>query len=321
MKAAPSGLAFANQPRAALPQPTFTVIKFAPRPLSNEFVECLRVMAESVITGSRLHELLNDQPPEMIQASFATFYLSPYFVKILPTFDGRIRGDSECFSLLNDIQALFSRGTLPDQRFTPHLTAQISTRKISPRAQRALHELALVQRESKEVLVRQLLAPEGLLLASGDRYLPQHIRLGKQWVKGQHSKRIELRPDVLPFRWFVCWLIQRAHRHVEGILLDRAIGGLRSDLLETNRVDFGGFTTEIVDRHPEAGAFAPSPEALLAAQTLMAALESEAPPRGRELLSLLLDGASRQEAATQLGIERSTVDVLCFRLKRKFHAL
>jgi DNA-directed RNA polymerase specialized sigma24 family protein len=321
MKAVPPGYMSANKTSAALPQQTLTVIKFAPRRLSEEFVECLRVMAESVIKGSRLHILRNDQPPEMTQTSFATFYLSPYFVKFLPMFDNRIRGDSEWFSSLDDIQPIFSQETLPEQRFTPHLIAQIYRGKLSPRARRALHNRAQVQRQGKEVLLRQLLAPEGLLLASGESDLHQRIRFGKQWVKDQHGKLIELRPDELPFRWFVRWLVQRAHHHVEGILLDRAVGALRSDLLETNRVDFGGFATEIVDRHPEAGVFAPSPEALLEAQTLIAALGRVASPRERELLFLLLDGAAPQEAAEQLGIKRATVDVLSHRLKRKLHAL
>jgi hypothetical protein len=119
LNAAPVVLAYANKPSAALPKQTLTLVKFAPRRLSEEFVECLRVMAESVIKGSRLHVLLNDQPPEMTQTSFATFYLSPYFVKFLPTFDDRIRGDSECFSWLDDYQSLFSQETLPEQRYTP----------------------------------------------------------------------------------------------------------------------------------------------------------------------------------------------------------
>jgi DNA-directed RNA polymerase specialized sigma24 family protein len=69
------------------------------------------------------------------------------------------------------------------------------------------------------------------------------------------------------------------------------------------------------------GFFIPGPEAILEAQTLMAALASAASPRERELLFLLLDGASPQEAAAHLGIKRATVDVLSHRLKRKLHAL
>jgi DNA-directed RNA polymerase specialized sigma24 family protein len=118
--------------------------------------------------------------------------------------------------------------------------------------------------------------------------------------------------------YFVRWHIQRVHHHLEDILLDRAIGGQRSDPLETNRVDFEGFATAIVDGHPEAHVFPLSPEALLEAQTLIAALDGVASPRERDLLALLLDGASRQEAAAQLGIKRSTVDVLCFRLQKNF---
>ncbi len=56
----PPGYMSANKPSAALPQPTLTLVKFAPRRLSEEFVECSRVMAESVIKRSRLHVLLND---------------------------------------------------------------------------------------------------------------------------------------------------------------------------------------------------------------------------------------------------------------------
>jgi DNA-binding NarL/FixJ family response regulator len=69
------------------------------------------------------------------------------------------------------------------------------------------------------------------------------------------------------------------------------------------------------------GLLVPSPEALLEAQTLIAALDGMASPRERELLALLRSGASRQEAAAQLGIKRTTVDVLCFRLKQKYDAL
>jgi hypothetical protein len=56
----PPGYLSANKPSAALPQPTVTLVKCAPRRLSEAFVECLRVMAESVIKRSRLHVLLHD---------------------------------------------------------------------------------------------------------------------------------------------------------------------------------------------------------------------------------------------------------------------
>jgi DNA-directed RNA polymerase specialized sigma24 family protein len=69
------------------------------------------------------------------------------------------------------------------------------------------------------------------------------------------------------------------------------------------------------------GFFIPSPEAPLEAQTLIAALGRVASPHERELLFLLLDGASPQEAEAQLGIKRATVDVLSHRLKQKLHAL
>jgi hypothetical protein len=39
--------------------------------------------------------------------------------------------------------------------------------------------------------------------------------------------------DQLPFQWFVRWHIQRAHRHLEGILLDRALVKQRLDPQET----------------------------------------------------------------------------------------
>ena len=86
-------------------------------------------------------------------------------------------------------------------------------------------------------------------------------------------------------------------------------------------MDFGGFATEVIDKHPEAGVFAPSPEALLEAQTLMATLANAATPRERELLSLLVDGASREEAAALLGMSRATVDVHCSNLRQKWRAL
>jgi hypothetical protein len=183
VNAAPPGYAAPQKPSAALPQPNLTVIQFAPRPLSEAFVECLRVMAESYIKGSRLHVLLNDQPPEMTYTSFANFYFSPYFVKFLSTFDGRIRGDSEWFPSLDDYQSLFSQETPPEQRYTPHLIEQVHMGRVKPSAQRALHALAVKQRQDQGVLLRQWLAPEGLLLASGESDLPQRIRLGKRWVK------------------------------------------------------------------------------------------------------------------------------------------
>jgi hypothetical protein len=178
-KAVLPGYAARQEPGAARPQPRLTLIKFAPRPLSDAFVECLRVMADAVIKGSRLHGLLNAQPPALTQTAFATFYSSPYFVKLLATFDGRIRGDSEWFSSLDDMQALFSQETHPNQRFTPHLRAQIHAGRLNPRARRALRELASVRGQADEVLLRQSLAPEALLLASGETDLPQRIRFGK----------------------------------------------------------------------------------------------------------------------------------------------
>jgi hypothetical protein len=319
--AAYPGCAFANKPNAALPQPTLTLIKFAPRPLSEAFVECLRVMAESVIKGAPAHSLLNASPPERTRSPFATFYLSPYFAKLLTTFDNRVRRDSEWFSLLDECEALLNRDALHEPRCLSRLTAQVHMGRVKHSAQRALSELSATTRRAKGELLGTWLAPEGLLLAAGDSDRHQRIRLGRQWVKDQHGKRIELRPDGLPFRWFVRWLVQRAHRLVEGILLDQAGGGRPLDLLETNRVDFAGFATEIVDRHPEASVFTPSPEALLEVRTLLATLANVATPRERELLSLLEEGASREEAAALLEVSRATVDVHCSNLRQKLRAL
>jgi hypothetical protein len=161
----------------------------------------MQVMADFIIKSSRLHALLNAQPPDMTQMSFAAFYQSPYFVRCLLTFDGRIRGDSEWFSWLEDYQTLFSDETPPEQRFTPHLLAQIHLGRIKPGAERALFELAVEKNQRKDVLVRDWLAPEGLILASGESHLPQRIRFGSQWVKDQHGKVTELRPDALPFHY------------------------------------------------------------------------------------------------------------------------
>jgi hypothetical protein len=321
MKAVPPGYLSANKPSAALPQPTLTLVKFAPRRLSEEFVECLRVMAESVIKRSRLHVLLHDQPPEMTPRSFSTFYLSPYFVKFLPTFDDRIRGDSEWFSWLDDYQSLFSQETLPEQRYTPHLIAQVHMGRVKPSAGRVLRDLAVEQIQGEEVLLRHWLAPEGLLLASGESDLPQRIRFGKQWVKDQHGKVITLRPDVLPFHAFVRWHIQRAHRHLEGILLDRALVRPGLDPLETYYKGLDDVMAQNMRKPPMEGFFIPSPEARLEAQTLIAALGSVATPRERELLSLLDTGASREEAAALLGMSRKTVDVHCSNLRQKWRAL
>jgi hypothetical protein len=306
---------------AVLPQQTLTVVKFAPRRLSEEFVECMRVMAESVIKESRLHVLLNAQPPEIIHASSATFYFSPYFVKFLSTFDDRIRGDSEWFSRLDDYQTLLSQETPPEQRYTPHLIAQVHMGRVGPGARHALYNLAVAQRQDKEVLLGHWLAPEGLLLAAVESDLPQRIRLGKQWVKDQHGTVIELRPHVLPFQWFVRWHIQQAHRHVEGILLDRALVRQGLDPLETNYEGFDDVMAQNIKKPPMDGFFIPSPEARLEAQTLIAALGSVATPRERELLSLLDAGASREEAAAVLGISRKTVDVHCSNLRQRLRAL
>jgi hypothetical protein len=302
VNAPPAGGASANKPNAALPKPTLTLVQFVPRRLSEEFVECMRVMAESIIKESPAQTVLNDHRPEMLTTSIVSFYQSPHFVKLLRTYDKRICTNSEWFALLDDCQDLLNPEVLPERYPLPVLTAQIHTERVKPRARRALRELAEAQGTDKEALLRQWLAPEGLLLASGESDLRQRIRFGRQWLKDQLRKVTDVRPNALPFYWFVCWLVQRAHRHVEDRLLDRAVDGQRSDLLETNRVDFRGFATEIVDRHPEAGVFAPSPEAIVEAQTLMAALASVASPRERELPFLLLDGVSPQEAAAQLGI-------------------
>jgi hypothetical protein len=322
VNAPPAGGASANKPSAAVPTPTLTFVKFAPRPFSEAFVECLRVWVESYIKGSRLHVLLNDQPPEMTPTSFANVYLSPYFVKFLSTFDGRIRGDSEWFLWLEDYQSLFSQETPPEPRYTPHLIAQLHVGRVKLSARRALHDLAVEQRQEKGVLLGQWLAPEGLILASGESDLPQRIRLGKQWVKDQHGKVVDdLRPDELPFQWFVRWHIQRAHRHLEGILLERALVRQRLDPLETMYKNLDDVMAHHMKKPPMEALFIPSPEARLEAQTLIAALGRAASPRERQLLGLLLDGASPQEAAAQLGIKRATVDVLYYRLKQKAHAL
>ena len=223
--------------------------------------------------------------------------------------------------MLDDYQTLFSQETPPEQRYTPHLIAQVHMGRVKPSARRALHDLAVEQRQDKGVLLGDWLAPEGLLLASGESDLPQRIRFGKQWVKDQHGKVIKLRPDVLPFQWFVRWHIQRAHHHVEGILLDRAVAGERLDPLETNYEEIDDLTAQNMTKPPMEGLFIPGPEAIFEAQTLIAALDSVATPRERELLSLLDAGASREEAAALMGISRKTVDVHCSNLRQKLRAL
>jgi hypothetical protein len=136
----------ANKPNTALPQQTLTVIKFAPRPLSEAFVDCLRVMAESVIKEAPAHSVFIHYPPERAWSSFATLYLSPYFAKFLTTFDNRVRGDSEWFSLLDECEALLNRDALHEPRCLSRLTAQIHRRRVKQRAQRALRELSATTR-------------------------------------------------------------------------------------------------------------------------------------------------------------------------------
>jgi Bacterial regulatory proteins, luxR family len=225
--------------------------------------------------------------------------------------------------MLNECEALLNQEALPEPHGLPQLTLQIDMRRVKPLARRALHELAKTQEAAKEALLRQWLAPEGLILASGERYLYQRIRFGPQWVKNQHRKVIELRPDALPFHWFVRWLVQRAHHHIEDILLDRALGGERSDPLETSykRLDDVIAQRMKMKKPLSEGFFIPSPKARLEAQMLIAALGSVASPRERELLSLLDAGASREEAAALLGISRKTVDVHCSNLRQKLRAL
>src|SRR5688572_6106094 len=118
-------------------------------------------MAESVITRSRLHVLRHDPPPEMTPRSVSTFSLSPYFVKFLPTFDARIRGDSAWFSWLEDYQSLFSQATRPEPRDTPHLIAQVHRGSVKPSAGRVVRDLAVEPRQNEGVLLRDWLAPEG----------------------------------------------------------------------------------------------------------------------------------------------------------------
>jgi hypothetical protein len=174
--AAPAGGASVNKPSAAVPKPTLTLIKFAPRPLSEEFVKCLREVAESIIKGSPVHSLFNDHPSEIIRSSFETFYLSPYFAKFLSTFDTRIGRDSKWFSMLNECEALLNQEALPEPHGLPQLTLQIHIGRVKPLAQRALHELANTQEAAKETLLRQWLAPEGLILASRESDLYQILR-------------------------------------------------------------------------------------------------------------------------------------------------
>ena len=59
---------------------------------------------------------------------------------------------------------------------------------MKPSAARVVRDLAVEPRQNEGVLLRDWLAPEGLLLASGDSDLPQGIRRGKQWVKDQHRQ-------------------------------------------------------------------------------------------------------------------------------------
>lgn len=70
--------------------------------------------------------------------------------------------------------------------------------------------------------------------------------------------------------------------------------------------DWAGFLDEALFKK---GLSAPEAEAEVRAKELLALLETEASPKQQDLLHLEIHGASREEAADALGIDRNTVDV------------
>lgn len=191
-----------------------------------------------------------------------------------------------------------------------------------PQAARVLREVAAAREIPSSRLVRTEFFPEAALLAIREAGTPQRMRLGQQWITNAQGKvRIEAPVKALSSATFARWWFAQVYAAANAIVLGEAYPRLVSQTARVALYDPQDLEALVQQESPSAQESAmlatllhdedPEPAAQLQAVLDIAS------PRERELLTLLAQGRSRNEAAHAMSISRSTVDVLMHRIRKK----
>lgn len=175
---------------------------------------------------------------------------------------------------------------------------------LRPGVDEALVARARADQRPVRDVIRDELAT-AIYLATGNMQTPQYMRFGPQWMTNKAGKKMAIAPDDLPIDLFYRWLRIEAIRIAEASLLETPEDEMPAGFFEEVPELIG---PELDPLHIViAGELDPS---------LLRVLEL-ASPRQRELIALLWEGLSRDDAARTLGIARSTVDAQLYRLRQK----
>jgi hypothetical protein len=190
-----------------------------------------------------------------------------------------------------------------------------------PLARRALMRAAAERQISPQQLIRTELFPEAILVVSGEAATPQRMRIGQQWVTDEYKKVRTVPPvKALSPGEFIQWWTSRVYAAAGAILLGEdyprptdkqaQIVLYEQDAVErlvaadSQHVRESGMFVALLDDEEDA-------------TDRLEQLLADAAPRARELILLLRQGCSRNDAARMMGISRSTVDNLLTRERQK----
>jgi DNA-directed RNA polymerase specialized sigma24 family protein len=318
------------------------VITRAPRPLSDEFFNCLRLTGEGIFQNTPLAALLIDQPwtpPLEASSKWRVRWWSA-----APPFDHRCSVWENLGALEAFAPGLFE-ASLPQKQFNECVALLMGSeaeRRAAAQALAAYQGDGLAKPGAFRALLKQADSPR-----QGDRYqrllhqkrveaflqldpasiwAPHEIRLDRKWItrlndRGRFTKA-KLPPVRLLFKFFSQWIRRQMYKTVEYSLCpptdrEKPPKHRIKNEEQLNALALRGGAPSL--DHPATGT-------VRQAQRLIARLDgrdeahqllANASPRTQELLTLLAADLSPAEAAARMGISRSTVYNMWSRLKRR----
>jgi DNA-binding CsgD family transcriptional regulator len=203
-------------------------------------------------------------------------------------------------------------------RLTGHMTLGLR----NPPARRELRRRAAQQRISPKDLLRTEIFPLAMTLVSYEADTPQRIRVGRDWATNSQGKVEIVSPQAgLPSRAFVQWWFSQVYAAATAMLLDEPYPRPTTQPVPLLLREEDALERLAAPESPGARDSAMltallQPEEMDSADQLHH-LRTVASPREKELLLLLCQGLSRNEAAQAMGIKRATADVLIHRTRQK----
>jgi hypothetical protein len=166
-----------------------------------------------------------------------------------------------------------------------------------------------------------LIFPEALLLVSLEIQNPQGIRLGKRWVTDQQGKISQVSPFAdVDLRVFDRWFFTQVYAAAASIVLGEPYPKPRTPSVKLLLRSQDALERLVAPESPGAREQARLTTLLHGEENTGDRLQdllASASPREKELLLLLSQGFSREEAAHAMGISVTTLRVFLHRLRRK----